>query len=115
GAALAAPGRTRLPEAAVVREVTEQRVHMCQLRAVVHVPALALDAHQVGMDEFLQMEGQGRARDVEHRGQRARRQALGAGADQRPEDAQAGLLGQGRESYDSGFLIHNSKSIEIWN
>ena len=75
--------------------------------------SLALDVHELGVHELLQVKRQRRARDVEHRGQRARRHALGAGADQGTKGAQAGLLGQGCQGSDGGFLIHISNYMEI--
>ena len=109
-----AAGCTGLAHAAVVGEIAEQVVHRFERRAVVQVAALALDAYETGVHEFLQVEGQRRARNVEHGGQRARGDALGAGADECPEDPQAGFLGESREGDDGSLFVHGSKFIEIW-
>lgn len=77
------------------------------------IAALALDTHQFGVHEFLQVEGQRRRRDVEHRGQDAGRHARGAGADEGAEHAQTGLLGQGGKGSDGRFFIHSSKYMEM--
>lgn len=113
GSALGATGRTGLAHAAMSTQVGQQIVHLPEGRSIVKMATFPLGAHQVGMDQFLQMERECRGRNVEHRRQRARCHACRTRTHQRAEDSQPGLLRQGGECSDSAFFIHDSKFIEI--
>ena len=113
GAALAAAG-ARPPEAAVVGQVAEQRVHMRQLGAVVHVSAPRSTLTRSARTSSFRWNDRV---DAGCRAWRTARSAScsGPGADQRPEDAQSGLLGQGGESGHSGFFHSCFPAyMEIW-
>ena len=69
--------------------------------------SFALDAHEVGMHQFLQVKGQRGARDVEHRGQRGVRQLVGL--DPLAVDAALGQAGVNIMDFCKNFNARTAK------
>src|SRR5205085_3229316 len=83
--------------AAVLGEITDQRVHRLEVCAVVDEAALLSGADQSRMRKLFQMERQRGGRDVEVLGDAAGREPCGSLLDQQPEYRQARLLREGGE------------------
>ena len=95
----------------------QQRVHAVELGAVNQVASLWLHAHQIGLREFFEVEGQGAGRDGQLSRQDAGRQAVRPGHHQRAKGAQALHLGQCREGshgllFLRGEVVHSSILFE---
>jgi len=99
--------------ATVVDQIAQQVVHVDQIGAVEQLAAFPLDAHQVRMGQFLEVKGEGRGRQVEHRRQDGWRQPFRPGAYQGAKDTQACLVRQSGESVDGCFFVHYSNILEI--
>ena len=92
--------------AAVFGQISHQPVHGGVIGGIDQVSAEAPLGDQTGMHELLQVKGERGRRDAKAIRDNARRKPLGAAGHQHPEQRQPGLLGEGAESRDRVFLIH---------
>lgn len=83
--------------AAVFGEIGEQAIHPGEIGAIDQIASLLLDADQAGVREFLQMEGQGIARNAELFGQDAGHEAGQAGHNEGAESSQTLRMGKGAQ------------------
>ena len=115
GVALSAGGpRARaagLAFAAMLGQVSQQRVHVRDIGAVNQIAAPRFAVDQPGMRQLFQMKRQRTGRYAELLGHDARCQSVRASDDQRPKSAQALGLRQRGERFDGSAFIERGKGI----
>ena len=94
------------------REVSEQRGHVIELRAVDQAAPAALVRHQLGVHQLLEVERQRRRRHAQRGRQGPGRQPQRRGAHQGTKHPQPHGLGQCGQRGDGGFFFHLSIFME---
>src|SRR5438270_2327480 len=106
-------GRTGAATAAVLREVTDERVHVLEVGAIDYVAALLPAAQEPGAREVREMEGERGAGQLELVGDLAGGQVFGPRFDKQPIDLEPRFLRQRRERVDNLRHFHISRIVEM--
>lgn len=103
----------RMPLAAVLGQVGDQRPHAREVRRVDERTAVALDIDEAGMLEVAEMEGERWRREIETFSDLAGGDPAGPRLDQEPEDVESRLVRQTGEGGESVYLFHISSIVEF--
>src|ERR1043166_8577933 len=106
-------GGTRTATAtAVLREVTDEFIHVLEIGAVDDEAAFGTAAHEAGAREVREMERERGGRQLELLANQPRRQSCGSGFDQQAVDLETSFLCQGSERVDRLCHFHISRIME---
>src|ERR1051325_3334862 len=106
-------GGTRTATAtAVLREVTDEFIHVLEIGAVDDEAAFGTAAHEAGAREVREMERERGGRQLELLANQPRRQSCGSGFDQQAVDLETSFLCQGSERVARLCHFHISRIME---
>lgn len=106
---------TSRARAAMLGKVSEQAIHLGEIRAVDQIPALLLDADQGCVRKLLQVERQRVAGNAKPFGHDTWCKAVGPRDDKRTKHAQALGMGQGIQGSNGLIFIHQSIIQQLLN